>query len=588
MVSIGAAGMGWDDGFKDLNAAVGRFDAVRMFRMGRDGIRHVQANAAYKAARQSHGGQVAEAVRAAVLAGRDPQTILDQASCNAREQREREELLRNPPPLHGSARWAKPGELGAQLRGREAFDNPRSILLGTVVEDGRLQGFLHWDDDGHLLTLAPTRTGKAVTSLVPNLLRYGGSCVVLDPKGELYELTSAWRRTLGPVYRINPFNEGQHEDLDRFPLHGINPLRRVQRYADARALAAQIFPRDPRGQDFFIDDAVNFIAPLIWYIVQRLPPDLHTIRVLCLLLSADTETFRTTTLEDMLTCDLEEVAAAAEAVVKKFPRGAKGGDTLTTFFNTLNSKLGFWRDPELLACLDGDDVDFARLKQGSGRKDQTETVYITVPFDRMQPYAPFLRVLLMASLDAMRARVSKEGFIQVLFVLDEFLAMGGFPEFQAAIRTHAGYGVRLWFVLQDLGTLQTEYPGTSWQAFFNTSVKLIFGTDETFTGEFVSNVLQNETRAFRSTNAGTNVSTQLGGEHGSAGVNFSGGESISFMGRALLTPDEVIEELAPWQPDGTRNGIVLLRSPPRPIRVRLVPFTESQTCAERVGALTVG
>lgn len=32
-----------------------------------------------------------------------------------------------------------------------------------------------------------------MTTIVPNLLRDRGSAVVLDPKGELYEATSAWR-----------------------------------------------------------------------------------------------------------------------------------------------------------------------------------------------------------------------------------------------------------------------------------------------------------------------------------------------------------------------------------------------------------
>lgn len=569
-------------GFEELGKVSKTLTAANMIRTGkalRQGWRDWDARTAYNDVRERHGPQVAEAVAAAVRAGRDPQSIIDQAVRMERERAERDALLLNPPPLHGSARWAAATELGTQLRDRTGFDDPRSILLGTVFEDGRGQGFLHWDDDGHLMTLAPTRTGKAVTSLIPNLLRYRGSCIVLDPKGELYEFTSQWRRTLGPVYRINPFNEGQHPDRVRFPRHGYNPLAAIRRYSEARNLAAQLFPRDPKGQDFFIDEAVNFIAPLIWFIVQRFPADMRTMWALCEILAAGEDSFRDNTLADMLECGLPEVMAAASDVLKKFGRG----NSLTTFFNTLASKIGFWRDPELLACLDRDDVDFGRAKEGSGRQDLTETIYVTLPFDYMESYAPFLRVVFMAALDGMRRGQGKPE-IPVLFVMDEFLAMGPFPEFQAAIRTHASYGVRLWFILQDLGTLQTHYPGTSWQAFFNTSVKLIFGTDETFTAELVSRILADKTHAVRSTSAGSNVSAQLGGENGSAGLNFSGGESISFLGRPLLTPDEVIEQLAPWLPNGTRNGIVLLRSPPRPVRVRLVPYTESQTCAKRVGA----
>ena len=43
----------------------------------------------------------------------------------------------------------------------------------------------NWAGESHLLTVAPTRTGKATMQIIPNLLHYKGSAVVLDPKGEL-------------------------------------------------------------------------------------------------------------------------------------------------------------------------------------------------------------------------------------------------------------------------------------------------------------------------------------------------------------------------------------------------------------------
>ena len=54
-----------------------------------------------------------------------------------------------------------------------------------------------------------------------------------------------------------------------------------------------------------------------------------------------------------------------------------------------------------------------------------------------------------------------------------------------AIRTHASAGVRLWFFLQDMGTLEEHYPGTAWHAFLNTSVKQFFGVDDPFTADLV-------------------------------------------------------------------------------------------------------
>ncbi len=173
----------------------------------------------------------------------------------------------------------------------------------------------------------------------------------------------------------------------------------------------------------------------------------------------------------------------------------------------------------------------------------------------------------------------------VLFVLDEFLSLGPFADFRNAIRTHASAGVRLWFFLQDMGTLEEHYPGTGWHAFLNTSVKQFFGIDDPFTAELVGRYLGNQTVAYRSSQTGGNVSAQMGSwqENGSAGVSLTIGESIQFLGRPLMTPDEVMAEVSDWHADGTRTGIVHIRGP-RAFKVRLVPYEFSDTCRGRLGA----
>lgn len=569
---------------KFMDSAAGSLTSISMGRIYKGTqkfMREGQARRAYDQVLHEFDAETAEAVAAAIRAGQDPRTILARAKRQRQERAEREQLLTSPPPLHGSARWAAVSDLGPLLRGREAFDNPRSIMLGAMTDDqDRLAGFLHWDDDGHLLTVAPTRTGKAVTTIIPNLLRYKGSCVVLDPKGELYKATSKWREELGPVYRIDAFDDGSDPTLAAFPNHGYNPIASVRSFNDARALAALMFPRDPRGQDFFIDDVLAFFAPLIWMLVRCAPPARQNIGTIRAMLSTDEATFRDQVLGAMMGCGIAEVQAGAAAVLKKFGRQGTSSTPLGTFFDTLNSKLGLWGDPLLIASTDRNEVVFERLK------DETATVYLTVPFAKMEPYGPYLKVVLQGALDAM-SRNLRQPDIPVLFVLDEFLALGPAPELRKAIRTHAGYGVRLWFFVQDVGTLQEHYPGTSWQTFFNCSVKQFFGTDEPFTAELVGRFLGTTTVAYRSTNEGSNVSAQIGGEHSSAGVNMSSGESIQFLGRGLLTPDEVIGELSGWLKGGQRNSFVRLRVPAHPIRARLVAYDQSQTCRDRHGAFTV-
>lgn len=537
--------------------------------------RHVKADRVRRQIEEEYGAETAEAVAAAIASGRNYDAILERAKKRKAETEERDRLLQKPPPLHGSAAWADATDLQRFLKGRDAFDNPSSILLGTFLEEGARDpaGFVHWDGDGHLLTLAPTRSGKSVTTIIPNLLRYRGSAVVLDPKGELYEETSAWRaKNVGPVYRIAPFDDGTNPATRRFPRHGFNPLARIRSQHQARGLAQLMFPRDPNGQEFFNDDVVGFLTGVILYILDSAPERRRNLGTVREATAAPLEQFKKI-VRHMAESRLQAVREAADNAV-----GKSGDRGLPNLRDTLHSKLSLWSDPALIAATDRNDVDFASLK------DRPATVYITVPFNLLEPYAPFVKVLLKHALDAMLDNPAKPE-IPVLFVLDEFLSLGPFADFRNAIRTHASAGVRLWFFLQDMGTLEEHYPGKAWQAFLNTSVKQFFGIDDPFTAELVGRYLGNQTVAYRSVQTSGNVSAQMGSwfEDGSAGVSLSSGESIQFLGRPLLTPDEVMALLSDWHANGTRTGIMHIRGP-RAFKARLVPFTDSDVCKSRRGA----
>jgi len=564
----------------DFSKELGLFrSAAKWGRWGWKAGVHLKARQIRAEIERQYDAETAEAVAAAIISGRNPKPILERAERRKAEQAERERLLSNPPPLHGSANWATPNDLARFLKGRDGFDTPSSILLGTLLSDGEQDpaGFVHWDGDGHLLTLAPTRSGKSVTTIIPNLLRYRGSAIVLDPKGELYEATSAWRAAnVGPVYRIAPFDDGTAPHTAGFPRHGFNPLARLRSQHQVRGLAQLMFPRDPNGQEFFNDDAVNFLTGLIQYILHSAPPHRRNLGTVRQAISAPLDRFMEVAAQ-MAACPIASVREAANnAIGKSRDRG------LPNLRDTLHSKLALWSDPALVSLTDRDDIDFAQLKE------RPATVYITVPFNLLEPYAPFVKVLLKAALDAM-LDTPVQPRIPVLFVLDEFLSLGPFADFRNAIRTHAAAGVRLWFFLQDMGTLEEHYPGTAWHAFLNTSVKQFFGIDDPFTAELVGRYLGNQTVAYRSTQTGANVSAQMGNwsTDGSAGVAFSSGESIQFLGRPLMTPDEVMALLSDWHPDGTRTGIIHIRGP-RAFKARLVPYDLSPTCRSRLGAFQSG
>lgn len=533
--------------------------------------RNLKARFARHEVEERYGPEVADAVEADIRAGRDPGPRLERAERDRIAREERERQLVDPPPLYGSARWPTSEDLKPYLRDRAAFDDPRSILLGTFTDENQPQpaGFVHWDNDGHLLTIAPTRSGKALTTIIPNLLRYQGSCVVLDPKGELFEETSKWRSTLGPVYRIAPLDGGSGK-----PVHRFDPLSRVKKESDARAIAQMMFPHDSRASSFFMDDAVGIMTGVIMHVRDTAPLHRRTLGTVCdlaVLKGAELLILAERMVQHRSTAD-----AGRALLEKDAQRGLK------VLQDTLASKLYEWRNIDIRRSVDGNDVSFESLK------DQTATVYIEIPFDMMSTFSGYLRVVLKAALDAMLAN-PRVPDIPVLFVLDEFLNIGPFPEYRDAIRTHAGAGVRLWFFLQDIYSLELHYPGNSWRPFLNCAVKQFFGINDPETSKMVGEYLGHKTHAIRTTSSSTNISSHLGGWMGEGSTNsgFSMTEGIQFLGRPLMTADEIKELLGGWQGDGWRYGITDIAGT-RPFKTQLVVHEKSENCRQRIGMMAKG
>ena len=129
---------------------------------------------------------------------------------------------------HGSARFANPSETRWLAR-------DTGLLIGRDAKNGRL---LRYPGPAHLLTIAPTRTGKGVGTIIPNLLDYPGAVVCIDPKGENARVTARQRQAFGPVHILDPFGvtglpSAALNPLDRIDIHGLDVADDCMTLADA-------------------------------------------------------------------------------------------------------------------------------------------------------------------------------------------------------------------------------------------------------------------------------------------------------------------------------------------------------------------
>ena len=95
--------------------------------------------------------------------------------------------------IHGTAHWASRVEIEATgLLPRKG--KPGAGVYVAAGAAARAAALSAPDGPEHIAAIAPTRSGKGVGLVVPTLLSWPHSVVVNDQKGELWNLTSAWRR----------------------------------------------------------------------------------------------------------------------------------------------------------------------------------------------------------------------------------------------------------------------------------------------------------------------------------------------------------------------------------------------------------
>ena len=110
-----------------------------------------------------------------------------------------------------------------------------SLVVG--VWRGR---YLRFAGQQFVLLAAPARSGKGVGIVIPNLLSYPDSIIVLDIKQENYNVTAGFRRAHGQaVYLFNPFAEDGRT-------HRYNPLSAIPggvfRVGDILAIRHALYP----------------------------------------------------------------------------------------------------------------------------------------------------------------------------------------------------------------------------------------------------------------------------------------------------------------------------------------------------------
>ena len=119
----------------------------------------------------------------------------------------------------------------------------------------------------------------------------------------------------------------------------------------------------------------------------------------------------------------------------------------------------------------------------------------------------------------------------MLFVLDEFATLGHMRQVEDAAGQIAGFGVKLWPILQDLGQLKALYKDR-WETFMgNAGILQFFGNNDLTTLEWISKRL-GSTTIEQLSESSVNADAKLRG-------TLNAGQSYAPRTTAILEPDEI-------------------------------------------------
>lgn len=428
---------------------------------------------------------------------------------------------------HGSARFANRKELKKLERGKGQED--RGLLIGRNPHTGRL---LRYDGPAHLITLAPTRAGKGVGTVIPNLLAAERSVLVIDPKGENARIAGEARRRFGTVHVLDPF------EVSGMPSAAYNPLDRLTPDSldlgeDAASLTEALV-MDPPGQvteAHWNEEAKAILGGLIMFCVCHEDRDRRTLATVREYLTLPPEKLRAL-LELMQDSDAAGglIARAANRFLGKADREA------ASVLSNAQRHTHFLDSPRIAKVLSRSDFHFSDLRQ------RIASVFLVLPPNRMDAYSRWLRLLVSqalqdiardaeASVKPQNGPAGAQGGTQrlrtpTLFLLDEFAALGRLEAVERAMGLMAGYGLQLWPILQDMSQLRDLYGDRAGTFIANAGVQQVFGVNDFETAKWLSQMMGQETAGFQTD-------------------SFKPGDGPSFSnnltGRDLLTPDEIMQ-----------------------------------------------
>lgn len=472
----------------------------------------------------------------------------------------------------GTARWATDADIS-----NSGLLGGQGVVLG-VTRDGR---YLQHDSGQHIMSVAPTGSGKGVGQIIPTLLSWPGSVVVHDIKGENWEITAGYRSRFSSVLYFNPCSlESCHFN----PLFEIRPgLFEVR---DAQNIVAMLIdPLGKKNPEFWDREATTLLVACVLHVLYCEPD--KSLAGLAYFLANPNRTATETVA--MMRTHVYPTAATTRFINSSAQQAAqKYEKELSGVVSAALSVLGLYRDPVVAKITADSDFKIIDLIEAT----HPVSLYMIIPSSDDSRITPLVRLMwsqigrrLMEQHQSQssrritatktwlgpwgaRAQKSQDTLSAkrhpMLLMMDEFPTLGYMEIFVTAIAKIRSYGVRIFIITQSNNQIEDVYgprhPFTS-----NCTVRVYYTPNDNPTAESISAALGTRTQVHQQ-------KTYTG--HRFVPMLLHMMVADQEVARALLTPGEVLTF-------GNEEAIIFVTGC-HPIRARKLRYFDDQKLRARL------
>lgn len=500
-------------------------------------------------------------------------------------------MKRKNPDYYGTARFSSREEIEEM----GITKNPEDGVVLGMTEDNKIM-----TDNGveHIINMAPTRTGKGINTVLPTLWTWKSSVIVNDIKGECWDLTSGYRRSILKQKCIffNPMDD-TGEGISYNPLELVKVGTKSEQ-EDSRAIAITLLDTDGKGEsDHWISSAINLLTAVILH-VKYVNINASFIDVMKFL--EDPKEPLINKIGKIIAKELDDYGDIVNMTIKdnegnvieeKLPfnhyqslkqQGINNlsfselymqdttlhplvGSTFATIFatpdkergsifSTCINKLSIFKDPRVMNNIKRSDITPKQIM------NNRISLYLITPPKAIKMTKPLFRLILTQTIyeltdkmefnnrkkidiekkkkiiDLNEAKNSLNKFIykddidysklknkRILFLIDEFPALGNLSLFDEAIAYIAGYGLKSLLIVQSINQLNKIY-GKDNSIIGNCRTQLYFTPNDKDTPKMISDMMGNKTEK---------IITRSGKGF------FMENRSESYQARALMTAGEI-------------------------------------------------